>query len=231
MDSSNPSSTLYYTQYENVSEIMEPDEGIHGLDFSSLTSISEDDILYDSSSSTSQGNMSKDDFEYMAINNRDDLVKSGGQDSKTHNYSTIKDQVHTVAPLSINSDFKCTECSEVLLTSTALRKHLKDWHDTKLYQCRKCFKFFFNIADRQTHKNNFHHDTVNAIVNNNNFEPQYPPGTKFVMKRSESGYFKCPIEYCSFTTRIPGYWQNHINNVEHKGHNPHTKRKGRVSKS
>ena len=120
-------------------------------------------------------------------------------------------------PRPINtSSITCIDCGEQFPTTTILRRHQKIDHHRQTYKCRTCGDLFASNADRQTHKNNTHFSLIRITVKNNNFR-EFPVGTELTSSRDPSGYFVCPAPYCSFVTRIPGYWNDHINTVEHAG--------------
>uniref|UniRef100_A0A060TGJ0 ARAD1D23914p n=1 Tax=Blastobotrys adeninivorans TaxID=409370 RepID=A0A060TGJ0_BLAAD len=123
---------------------------------------------------------------------------------------------------------ECPDCGDRFLTTAQLRRHQKTSHDRKTFKCRKCGELFASIADRQTHKNNKHFSTIQCQVKNANFSGLDPNSTVSA-SRNESGYFSCPAEYCTFLTRIPQYWYDHIHHVVHDGTTNPQKRKRRQS--
>jgi hypothetical protein len=87
---------------------------------------------------------------------------------------------------------------------------------------------FGSVAERQTHKNNIHFTTIETEVQSREFDGHSP--TEVVQaSRNNAGYFTCPIEYCTFETRIPGYWYDHVHKVPHKGEDPQRKAKKPVA--
>ena len=129
-----------------------------------------------------------------------------------------------------SSSTNCTDCSAQFQTTSQLRRHQKIKHQRQMYKCRTCGDLFSSIADRQTHKNNKHFSTIRISVKNQNFSNDFEVGTEVASSRNEAGYFECPAEYCSFVTRIPGYWYDHINSVEHfKGVDPQKRKRRKVS--
>ena len=128
-------------------------------------------------------------------------------------------------PRPINtSSITCIDCGEQFPTTTILRRHQKIDHHRQTYKCRTCGDLFASNADRQTHKNNTHFSLIRITVKNNNFR-EFPVGTELTSSRDPSGYFVCPAPYCSFVTRIPGYWNDHINTVEHAGIDPQKRKR------
>lgn len=121
-------------------------------------------------------------------------------------------------------EHECQECGDRFLTTSELRRHEKLIHDKKTYKCRKCGQLFSSIADRQTHKNNKHFSTIQCEIKTGNFK-EFEIGTVVKSNRNENGYFNCPVEYCTFVTRIPGYWYDHVHNVVHDGQNPQKHRR------
>lgn len=122
----------------------------------------------------------------------------------------------------------CYECGEKFSNTGDLRRHLKVSHQRQTYKCRKCGQLFNSIADRQTHKNNKHFSTISCPVKADNFK-EFAVGTVLTSERNEAGYFRCPSEYCTFLTRIPGYWYDHIHHVEHNGVNPQRRKRRQSS--
>ncbi|ODQ66860.1 hypothetical protein NADFUDRAFT_82549 [Nadsonia fulvescens var. elongata DSM 6958] len=58
---------------------------------------------------------------------------------------------------------------------------------------------------------------------------EFEVGLQVTSTRDENGYFHCPSIYCSFVTRIPGYWYEHVHNVVHLGTDPQKrKRKSKI---
>lgn len=112
---------------------------------------------------------------------------------------------------------ECRECQTQFHNTVELRRHEKVHHKRPTYKCRKCGELFASIADRQTHKNNKHFPSIQQEVKNDNFE-EFPRGTVLTARRNEqSNSFECPSAYCTFTTRIPSYWYDHIRKAEHIG--------------
>lgn len=128
---------------------------------------------------------------------------------------------------------RCEDCGEQFAASSELRRHQKVAHQRQTFKCRTCGLLFSSIADRQTHKNNKHFSTVRIELKNANFrlaqthddaaahnhdsghDPRFLKGTVVESTRNANGQFACPAPYCSFVTRIPGYWYEHVNGVEH----------------
>jgi hypothetical protein len=127
-----------------------------------------------------------------------------------------------------DGEYQCYECKEKFANSGELRRHHKISHRRQTYKCRKCGQLFNSIADRQTHKNNKHFSTISCPVKSANFK-EFAVGTVLTSERNEAGYFNCPSEYCTFLTRIPGYWYDHIHHVEHNGVNPQRKKRRQSS--
>lgn len=119
---------------------------------------------------------------------------------------------------------QCDVCKERVTGTTALRRHFKVAHGSKKYQCRKCGDLFSSVAERQTHKNNIHFTEIETEVQSQEFG-DYAPTATVRASRNNSGYFNCPMAYCSFETRIPGYWYEHVHKVPHKGEDPQRKAK------
>lgn len=127
-----------------------------------------------------------------------------------------------------DGEYHCYECDQTFANSGDLRRHHKISHRRQTYKCRKCGQLFNSIADRQTHKNNKHFSTISCPVKSDNFK-EFAIGTVLKSQRNEAGYFSCPSEYCTFMTRIPGYWYDHIHHVEHTGVNPQRKKRRQSS--
>lgn len=130
-----------------------------------------------------------------------------------------------------NSDkLRCGDCGLMFQGSSDLRKHQKQQHHRQVYKCRKCGELFGSIADRQTHKNNKHFPNITTTVKGTHFI-EFPQGTVLKCSRNASGCFECPSQFCTFFTRIPSYWYDHIRNVEHLevGIDPQKKKK-RINK-
>lgn len=134
-------------------------------------------------------------------------------------------------PAHLNQKFvnaECDSCGMSFSTTSELRRHQKVQHQRQMYKCRTCGDLFSSIADRQTHKNNKHFALIRTLVRHDNFQ-DYPLGTELSSTRNDNGYFVCPAPYCSFETRIPGYWYDHINSVEHAGVNPQKRKRRRAT--
>ncbi|ANB11841.1 hypothetical protein AWJ20_65 [Sugiyamaella lignohabitans] len=128
---------------------------------------------------------------------------------------------------SLEYQYQCLDCLDRFSSTSELRQHKKNLHHIQTYKCRKCGELFRSIADRQTHKNNKHFDTITCTIEGDNFR-EFKQGSTVSSNRNGAGYFSCPVDYCTFLTRIPGYWYDHVHHVEHHGENPQ-KRKKRAS--
>lgn len=127
-------------------------------------------------------------------------------------------------------DIQCMDCCQKFSNNKDLRRHQKAEHDRRTYKCRKCGDLFLTIADRQTHKNNKHFPQIEQEVKQDNFI-EFSKGTVLRATRNEKGAFECPSEYCTFTTRIPSYWYDHIRNVDHcSGEDPQKKKRSKKPK-
>lgn len=125
----------------------------------------------------------------------------------------------------------CLDCNEIFKTPSLLRRHQKSRHQIQVYKCRTCSKLFNSIADRQTHKNNKHFSTIKIALKNPEFAAEsarWLLGAEISSTRNKLGYFECPVEYCSFVTRIPGYWYDHVNSVPHTGSDPQKRKRRKV---
>lgn len=148
-------------------------------------------------------------------------------DNKLKEQTTQSKDVDTKTKVSTNSSNFCPDCAETFKTTSQLRRHQKISHKKQLYKCRTCGEFFGSIADRQTHKNNKHFGTIRVQLKNEHFD-LFEKGIELTSSRNENGYFKCPADYCTFVTRIPGYWYDHVNSVEHTGVDPQKRKRRKV---
>lgn len=146
------------------------------------------------------------------------MINMGG-DSKPPSNNNSSEEKEVIA-----REHECHECGDRFESTSELRRHEKISHDKKTYKCRKCGQLFLSIADRQTHKNNKHFSTIQCEIKNSNFK-EFEIGTVVKSNRNQNGYFECPVEYCSFVTRIPGYWYDHIHHVIHEGYNPQQRKR------
>lgn len=123
----------------------------------------------------------------------------------------------------------CADCGKPFASTSELRRHQKLAHQRQTFKCRTCGLLFSSIADRQTHKNNKHFGTIRIHLKNMNFGTDFSKGSEVESTRNENGQFGCPAEYCSFVTRIPGYWYDHVNSVEHTGVDPQKRKKRKIN--
>lgn len=145
--------------------------------------------------------------------------------------TVIADDEQEEGEHTVSTTNTCLDCNEIFKTPSLLRRHQKSRHQIQVYKCRTCSKLFNSIADRQTHKNNKHFSTIKIALKNPEFAAdtaRWPLGAEISSTRNKLGYFECPVEYCSFVTRIPGYWYDHVNSVPHTGSDPQKRKRRKV---
>lgn len=143
----------------------------------------------------------------------------------------VNDEEQEEGEHTVSTTNTCLDCNETFKTPSLLRRHQKSRHQIQVYKCRTCSKLFNSIADRQTHKNNKHFSTIKIALKNPEFDAdtaRWPLGTEISSTRNKLGYFECPVDYCSFVTRIPGYWYEHVNTVAHIGTDPQKRKRRKV---